>query len=296
MTKVGFVHIPGDALRTLNHGMRAPLVLSRLGTLERTAFSELFLGCCGSFESNLALAAEVLKRTESLKVVISLPLFETTPFEAARCLAITDEDGVGRVSVMIDLAGAPKSLDHAGSLRQADEFVVLMKRFWANEQPITFEGEYYRCADAVLPRKSRRRIEIPVWTSGLSGSAIQFAGRHADVFLLNPASPSDVAIQIERITAARSQFGRPAPRFVLSAANQADTSGDTLGVPQDPAQAAAFFHRYSRVGVTDFGITGLNDRSAIAEFSLRLALPTVHPTREDAGPTLRVVPILPSIR
>ena len=286
MTKIGFVHVPSAELCEDAVGMTTPLLFSRLGTIERTSFSELLIGCGGSLEANLALATKVLRRTESLRVVVSLPLFQTSPLEAAERIAALDEESLGRISVVVDLSDAPAGLDHAEMLRRADEFVVLMKRFWANDQPITFEGSFYRCDNAVLARKGPQRAGIPLWTSGLSGSAVQFAGRHADVFLLRPGTPQEVAAQIRRTAAARRQFGRPEPRFVLPVGAGAKPSDTLLGLPADPARAVTSLLDYVRVGVSDFAVSGLDDRSAIADFSLRVAAPAADRARagDDASP------------
>lgn len=287
MTKIGFVHVPGADLFGDSSARSGPLVMSRLGMIERTAFSEIIVDGGGDASANFALAAEILQRTESLRIVLSLPLFELTPFEAAERIAILDEESGGRISLYLDLSRAPGDLGHVGKLRCADEFVVLMRRFWANEEPITFEGNYYRCTDTLLRRKGPQGAAIPIWTSGLSGSAIQFAGRHADVFVLQPGSSSHVASQIDRIIAVRSEFGRAcAPRFVLPVSAEA---GDVAALPEalalssDAVRAAGLLVSYVRIGVTDFAVSNLNDRSAISEFSLRLAAPIAELVRGGNG-------------
>lgn len=289
MTNLGFVHVPSLDLNGDIRGAGAPLVLSRLGTIERTTFSEIVIDTGNGFSANLNLAAAVARRTESLRIVVSLPLLDTTPLDAAEKIAALDEESGGRISLYIDLKRVPEGLDHLETLQRADEFVVLMKRFWANEQPITFEGNFYRCTETLLRRKGPQRAGIPIWTSGASGSAIQFAGRHADVFLLRPGDFGDVSTQIDRILAARSQFGRSCcPRFVLpisAAAGAQDVSPDALVIPADPVRASRFLLNYARVGATDFAVLGLNETSAIAEFSLRLAVPTADLARRGSGPS-----------
>lgn len=272
MTTIGFVHIPGAELTDAKGGRGAPLILSRLGFIERTAFSEIVVSPADA-RPNFELAAEILQRTESVRAVVVLPVSDTDPFEAACRLADLDHLSGGRVSVRLDLEQGAHDLDHMEMLQRADEFVVLLKRFWANDQPITFEGSFYRCTDALVPRKGPQGAGIPIWTSGASGSAIQFAGRHANVFQLQPGSLAEVAMLVERVNAARSQFGhRCCPRFVLPVSGAENVTAEALAA-------------YARAGVTAFAVSGLSERSAIASFAFKVASPVAELARRDSAPS-----------
>lgn len=53
-----------------------------------------------------------------------------------------------------------------------------------------------------------RRAAIPIRMGGTSGTALKFAGRHADMFELTPGTPEEVVKLMERTQVAAAPYGR----------------------------------------------------------------------------------------
>lgn len=281
---IGFVHVPNlDPERVGPRG--GPFILSKLGLLERTTFGDLLLDAGRDTASNLRLAEEILRYTHTLRVVVTVLVHDADPVETADRIARLDHASGGRVALALEAGRSPEAetLSHAVAFGRADEFAVLVKRLWSNERPITFEGEFYRCADALAPVKGPQGARIPIWTSGLTGRALQMAGRHADFVRLHPTLPEEIPAQLGRIAAVKLQYGRrDQPRYVLPVGVGAQETGEFVKLPEQPGEAAVLLARYARAGVTDFAVHGLDGHTAIAGFSWQVA-PRVRDIAQEAG-------------
>jgi FMNH2-dependent dimethyl sulfone monooxygenase len=70
--------------------------------------------------------------------------------------------------------------DHERRYEMADEFVTLMKWAWSSEEPITFEGEFYRSYGAYVSPKPARKPRPLLVNAGTSPTGIDFAAKHCD--------------------------------------------------------------------------------------------------------------------
>jgi alkanesulfonate monooxygenase len=263
---IGFTHIPHTDNST-------PLFLSKLGLLERTCFGQILVGSPKSTTENIALAAEIVRRTTSLRIVVAVIATDILPIEAASRIADLDRASDGRISVRL-VSGDAAPASHLQAIQQMDEFVVLLKRLWSNDRPISHEGRFFRLENAYIPSKGPQGASIPLWTFGVSGTSMQLAGRHADVLELMPGSPETVAGQIERARTAAGQFGR-ANRigFVLPVeidGSETDacriSTMDPVVVCGNPAEIFETLQPYVSAGVSEFAIGGLNGYASISGF------------------------------
>ena len=76
---------------------------------------------------------------------------------------------------------------HAERYAMADEFTTVMRRLWAEEKPLDFEGRWWRTEGAyVAPKPVDRRIVLV--NAGSSPAGIDYAARHSDlIFVTSPA-------------------------------------------------------------------------------------------------------------
>lgn len=70
--------------------------------------------------------------------------------------------------------------DHEARYEMADEFVTLMKWVWASDEPIDFEGKYYRSYGAYTSPKPARKPRPFLINAGSSPTGIDFAARQCD--------------------------------------------------------------------------------------------------------------------
>ena len=76
---------------------------------------------------------------------------------------------------------------HDERYAMADEFTTVMRRLWAEEKPLDFEGRWWRTEGAyVAPKPVDRRIVLV--NAGSSPAGIDYAARHSDlIFVTSPA-------------------------------------------------------------------------------------------------------------
>ena len=152
----------------------------------------------------LAHAAAVAKKINFL--LAHRPGF-VSPTLAARKLATLDHLTGGRLALHVISGGEDadqrKDGDHAGHAaryRRTDEFLSVVRQTWDATAPFDHEGEFYDVKQAwsdIRPKQAK----LPVFFGGASDSAIQVAGRHADVYALFGEPLADTAAMLERVRA-----------------------------------------------------------------------------------------------
>jgi alkanesulfonate monooxygenase len=156
-----------------------------------------------------ALAAHILHATSTLNVEVQHSAGAVSPEIAARQIATLDQLSGGRVTVHIDPSGSGGAvLSHEDNLARLDEYIMLLKRLWTNDEPIDHEGGFHRLEGAFSGPKPFRDGHVPIAVAGLSGTAIKVAARHADVFALPAATIDEARRTIERVRAAAARHRR----------------------------------------------------------------------------------------
>lgn len=264
----------------------------RLELLEDAGFSRVVIDDIGGILSNLDLAAQAVRHTRSLEIVVTHWAGVMSPVAAAQQIAMIDRSAGGRLSLRVpseapyeqgssntSLAQAEfVSLAHAELMARTDEYLMLLKRLWSNAEPFDYEGAYHRVKDGFVGRKSPHAASLPLRMTGLSGTSLKVAGRHADVFELPPANPLGLVRLMERLRVAASEFGRGGKiRFALPV-NASRFGMQDQSVPDDsdaglvhlPADASGIARRlaaYSDIGISEFLIHGLDTPQEIAAFA-----------------------------
>ncbi|MGE0972278.1 LLM class flavin-dependent oxidoreductase [Klebsiella sp. WOUb02] len=82
--------------------------------------------------------------------------------------------------------GTPQ-IEHDTRYRMAEEFVDLLKRYWVNNDQVTFHGEFWSSEEGWVTAKPRYGRPLLVNATG-SQAGIDYAARHSDlVFITSPA-------------------------------------------------------------------------------------------------------------
>ncbi|MFB5081590.1 LLM class flavin-dependent oxidoreductase [Raoultella sp. C349492] len=78
-------------------------------------------------------------------------------------------------------------IEHDTRYRMAEEFVDLLKRYWVNNEQVTFHGEFWSSEEGWVTAKPRYGRPLLVNATG-SQAGIDYAARHSDlVFITSPA-------------------------------------------------------------------------------------------------------------
>lgn len=212
------------------------------------------------------------KDAEPFQIVLTHGAGELDPVTAARRLAALQLQGKGRIALRVPARGlvdTDQQPSHIAFWRRADEYLTLLKRLWANEKPIDHEGPFYSIAGGFVPRKGARGIAMPIRMGGLSGTALNVAGKHADVFELAAMTPDEARLLAGRVRSAAARHGRQGKvRFALPVVF--DTAGQEVSgqvnLSRQPAQAALQLLGFVDAGVSEFMVRGIGKAEDLDAF------------------------------
>lgn len=246
---------------------------------ESAGFNCLLIADPKGQADNIQLASFVLHNTLRLGVVMSHAAGILVPQVAAQQLATLDQLSGGRLAVRLVTGDA--DLDHEASLARADEYLVLLRRLWANDKPFDHEGPHYSLNAAFAEAKPFGRAQVPLVLGGLSGTAIKVAAKHADVFELPVATAAETRQTIARVRAAAASHGR-ADRIRFSVPIRpvmADTRAEAWAMADQlahdnaatrfvgtPEQVALALLDCCEMGIGEFVVHGLDQPQQIAAF------------------------------
>ena len=289
--RVGFSHFPGafaagDATVPVSFFYDNTEAAEKLRLIEESGFDQVIIDDPAGLLSNMDLAALTARCTSSLGFVLSHWAGAIAPSVAARQLAALDRNSGGRLSLRMlpgfgDEDGERDAgRSHIASLERTDEYLVLLKRLWSNERPFDHEGPFYSLRGGYVQSKGPQAGAVPIRMSGLSGTALKVAGRHADIFELAPGTPQELGRVMERVSVAAAEFGR-AGRIRFALPVWLDLTGREPPTGYHPARfvrfrgnsanAAVALLPYTALGITEFLVGGLDTVEAIRRFSGEVA-------------------------
>jgi len=248
------------------------------------AFRTVVIDGPGGILTNMDVAAETARATATAGIALTHWSGVMHPVVAAQQIAALDRLSYGRLSLrfLFGPDGHPREgadqVGHLEALRQTDEYLVLLKRLWSNDQPFDHEGPHYSVAGGFVDKKGPQGADMAIRMGGVSGIALDVAGRHATVFELTPGVPEEIRDLIQRVEAAATRYGRSGKvRFalpvLLTPAGQAGHTSPSgaIGVSGPTARVAQTLLGYAALGISEFMVSGLDDEDAIAAFTRDIA-------------------------
>ena len=149
-------------------------------------------------------------------------LYDWHPLQLAKMGATLDQMSDGRWGVNVVTGYKPSEfrmfglapIEHDARYRMADEFALLLRRLWSEDENITFTGRYWSLENAYVSPKPRSGKCILV-SAGSSPAGIEYAAEHTDLmFITSPAGADPEAAlaalpaHTARIKAAARERGR----------------------------------------------------------------------------------------
>lgn len=267
-----------------------------LAALDDSVFGGVIVDDAAGILTNFDLAGHTVLRTSGLRVDLTHWAGLMSPVVTACHLAALDRLSGGRISLRILVDGVVEEEGgtlsrHLNAWRRTDEYLVLLKRLLANDQPFDYVGPFYRIQNGFVPKKGPSGFAIPVRMSGRSGTALEVAGRHADVFELPAGTPAETRQIVERARNAAAKRGRADRiRFAVPVrfGQPAGVSGtdEAIALPGLGHQAVSLLLAYVDAGVSEFTVTGTNEAASIRAFAERVAAPV----RDAAGRSAAALP------
>lgn len=180
---------------------------------EANGFESLLTPTGAWCEDAWLTAALLADSTERIGFLVALRPGLMSPTLAAQMAATLQWQTRGRLLVNVVTGGESREqraygdfLDKDGRYAKTDEFLEIVRRLWASDDPVTFRGEHVAVEDAVLGR--RPDPVPPVFFGGSSPAGIRVAARHADTYLTWGEPPAAVADKLDRVRAAAAGHGR----------------------------------------------------------------------------------------
>jgi probable F420-dependent oxidoreductase len=186
----------------------------------------------------LAWAGAVTQRVGLGTSVLVLPQY--APVALANALASLDQLSGGRLILGAGIGWLEGEFAALGARfsdrgRRMDEILPLLRACW-EQDPIRFDGRFYRVDDVrLLPKPARR---IPIWLGGRSEAALRRAVAQGDGFQLLRSPPGAARRSIDRL-----RRDRPGADFAISLRLERD------GLRDDPEALRRELEDYRAAGV-----------------------------------------------
>lgn len=268
--------------------------------IEAAGFDGIFLPGASDGLETFRQASAALDATDRLGVVLPCHPSTASPTASVRRIAALSGRADGRLALFAEPQHPPNGrATHQALLRRLDEYLRLFDQLWLNDRPIDHEGEHYRLQRAFIgARPSGPGPQMHM--SGVSGTALQVAGRHADVFHLPPGRLDEAAALIGRVREAASLRGRtrklrfaiPVDASRLLGGRQAGTRPTSLSRESETQRLSSILACYRDLGVGEFIISGFEDNRSIEAFGQYLLPALRASTRTEAwfpaSPTARI--------
>lgn len=208
-----------------------------LDRIETAGYETALLDAGAGVIDNIDVVAIAARWNTALDLVMPHWTGTYSPVMAANDIAALDAHCDGRLQLLLmpddRIEGYVGRTQHLRAWQRLDEYLKVMRRLWASDQPFDHIGEHYAFSRAYVAEKGPRGGAIPLRIRGRSGIGIRTAARHADVFEIEASSRDEVASLADRLRLAARDFGRE-DRISLAAV----VSIVDLAAPQPAAVAA----------------------------------------------------------
>lgn len=188
---------------------------------EQAGYDRVLVGQNARSSDSLVMATWVAAATSKLKLMVAHRPGFIAPTMAARAFATLDTLSCERAAVHIITAFSDIETRCDGDFLTKDqryhrsrEYVGILRRMWAEQDPFDHSGEWYHFEQAsseIRPASG----SIPVFWGGSSELGVRFGAELADVYALGPGSVAQIEAQVGRVKTIADSHGR-SPRFSMS--------------------------------------------------------------------------------
>lgn len=167
-------------------------------------------------------AAGLAQATERIMVFATSHVPVIHPIVAAKQAATIDHISGGRFGLNIvmgwfqpemEMFGAAQR-EHDERYRVGEEWLTIIKHLWTDEQPLSFDGEFFTIVDAEAWPKPIQRPHPVIMNAGSSPAGSDFSARNADVSFVTVDDPAAARPMVDDFKRrAREQYGRDPKLF-----------------------------------------------------------------------------------
>jgi len=187
----------------------------------------------------VAAASPAATQNIGLFMTVHVPLVH--PLYAAKALATVDHISNGRAGLNIVCGWNPREFGMFGlSLRekgydQAAEWLAIVEKLYASEEPITHQGEYYRLQEAVSRPASLQQPRPVTMNAAFGGPGRDFAASHCDFLFTTFSEIAEAGKHVADMRARAAAQGRSIGVYTVA----------HVVCRQTDAEAQAYYDRYA---------------------------------------------------
>lgn len=218
--------------------------------------------------TTMAAVAAVTKRLRVGSLVTPLPLRH--PSFVAKMTANIDVLSAGRTILSVGAGWNPREYEaysfpfeekFSRRLRKLSEGVEIMRALWADDGPVTYEGEHYQLREAPLYPKPVQRPGPPIWFGGSGAKTLEVVGRYADAWTpaaphYNAVGPEVYAAGLAKVREHARSYGRD-PDDILPAVLLNTSIADTREEAWRRAQAQQLRDDWKDIPLEDMQESGV---------------------------------------
>src|SRR5690606_29710016 len=193
-----------------------------------------------SFET-FAWAAGLAAATERIGLFMTVHVPLVHPLYAAKALATVEHISHGRAGLNIVCGWNPKEFGMFGTplvekgYDQAAEWIDIVERLYASDEPIDFDGEYYHLKEAVS-RPASLQVPRPVtMNAAFGGPGRDFAAAHCDYLFTTFSEIAEAGKHVADIAERAQKIGRKVGCYTVAHVVCRETD----------AEAEAYYTRYA---------------------------------------------------
>jgi alkanesulfonate monooxygenase len=189
---------------------------------EESDFDTALIGYSSAAPDGLLIAQRSASVTERLGFLVSHRTGFVAPTTAARMFATLDNFCSGRVKIHVLVGGNDEDqerdgdwLGHDERYARADEYLEIMRRMWAGDGPVDFEGEYYHVRGGFSGVRSIREPHVPLYGGGGSDLSVDLCAKHCELFMFWGEPVANLVARMQDVRRAAEGYGREL-RFSVS--------------------------------------------------------------------------------
>ncbi|HEV7254049.1 MAG TPA: LLM class flavin-dependent oxidoreductase [Mesorhizobium sp.] len=166
-----------------------------------------------SFET-FTWAAGLATATQNIGLFMTVHVPLVHPLYAAKALATVDHISGRRAGLNIVCGWNPREFGMFGvslvekGYDQAAEWLAIVEKLYASDEPLTHEGEYYRLTEAVSRPASLQRPRPVTMNAAFGGPGRDFAAAHCDTLFTTFSEIAEAGKHVEDMRARAQNYGR----------------------------------------------------------------------------------------
>jgi len=184
---------------------------------EAAGYDEVLVGYYSSSADGFSVALHAAAHTEKLSFLVAHRPGRVEPALMARKIATFDALTGGRLSMHIIIGGSDVDQQSEGDflpktdryLRGA-EYLDIMRRIWTSDQPVDYDGKYYRVKGASSEVRPVQQPYPRLLFGGSSEGALNMGAQHCDVFAMFGEPLAETAERVADYQRRCHKYGRNA--------------------------------------------------------------------------------------